>query len=127
MMAIRGLLLAQIAIFGSAALIHFGVLFDGYLDQAAGTAETVIAIVLLAGLLLTWSRSPWGRRGPIGAHAFALIGTLVGLSLTVLIGPRTALDIGYHLAMVAALMVGRVASVRGASAFVESSRSLEAR
>jgi hypothetical protein len=38
-----------------AALIHFGVLMTGYEHRRAGTAETVIGVVLLGALTL-WRR-----------------------------------------------------------------------
>src|SRR5438128_2240614 len=47
---IRLFMLLDGAAFASAALTHFGVLIDGYEHQKAGAAESVIAIVLLAGL-----------------------------------------------------------------------------
>jgi hypothetical protein len=110
---IRVLLLFEAATFLAAASIHFGALLEGYGHQKAGTAETVIALVLLAGLALTWSGSPWDRRGAVGAQAFATLGVLVGLfTIAVGVGPRTALDIGYHAAILAVLLVGLAAMVR---------------
>ena len=46
----------QAAAFSVAALIHSGRLIDGYRHQEARTAESVIAVVLLVGLALTWMR-----------------------------------------------------------------------
>jgi hypothetical protein len=42
--------------FSVAALIHFGFLIDGYQHHKAGTAESVIALVLFVGLALSWIR-----------------------------------------------------------------------
>jgi hypothetical protein len=42
----------EAAAFSVAAFIHFGVLVDGYRHQKAGTAESVIAVVLFVGLAL---------------------------------------------------------------------------
>jgi hypothetical protein len=64
------MLAMEAAIFFVAALVHFEVLFDGYLDREAGIAETVIGFVLLAclvmvavlltGLVMTWrARAPF--------------------------------------------------------------------
>ena len=67
-------------------------------EREAGTAETVIAVVLVAGLALTWIASPRPRRAAIGAQAFAILGALVGLfTIAVGVGPRTILDVAYHL------------------------------
>ena len=45
--AIRGFMVLQLAIFLAAASIHFGLLLEGYGHRVAGTAESVIAAVLL--------------------------------------------------------------------------------
>jgi heme A synthase len=113
---LRLLLLFEAATFAAAAAIHFGALIDGYGHRDAGTAETVIAIVLLAGLALTWSRPPWPRRAAIGAQAFAILGVLVGLfTIAVGVGPRTGPDVAYHLGILAVLVVG-LALARGGTA-----------
>jgi len=48
--AIRLFVLIEGAAFIAAALTHFGLLIGGYEHQKAGTAESVIGIVLLVGL-----------------------------------------------------------------------------
>lgn len=109
-------LLFEAATFVVAALIHFGALLEGYQHQQAGTAESVIAVVLLAGLALTWIGSPWARGAGIGAQAFAILGVLVGLfTISIGVGPRTALDIGYHVAILAVLIAGLATAVRASS------------
>lgn len=73
----------------------------------------MIAAVLLAGLALTWSRSPWALRAAIGAQAFAILGVLVGLfTIAIGVGPRTAPHIAYHLGILAVLIVGLALAVR---------------
>jgi hypothetical protein len=110
---IRLFLLFEGATFVAASLVHFGKLLEGYRHQQAGTAEAVIAAVLMAGLVLTWSPSPWARRAAIGAHAFAILGVLVGLfTIAVGVGPRTALDIAYHVGILAVLIVGLAIAIR---------------
>lgn len=67
---IRLFLLFEAAIFVAAALVHFGILTDGYEHQAAGVAESVIAFVLLTGLALTCIGPATKRRpGRSGAGA----------------------------------------------------------
>src|SRR3989442_3768128 len=60
--SIRTFLLVESATFLSAAALHFGVFVPGYAHGAASVAESVIAAVLLGGLLATWIR-PRAARG----------------------------------------------------------------
>ena len=115
MTRIRLFLLVEGASFASAALVHFGVLFEGTRHRKAGIAESVIAAVLLAGLALTWLRRAWTRSVGIAVQAFALLGTLVGVfTIAIGIGPRTNADVAYHVAVVAVLVCGLVVSARRA-------------
>jgi hypothetical protein len=110
------LLLLEAASFVTAALIHFGLLVRGYEHWKAGTAESVIATVLLAGLVLTFVRRGWTREVGLGAQAFALVGTRVGV-FTIIVGvcPRTVPDIIYHVAIVAVLAYGLLVASRTAA------------
>jgi hypothetical protein len=111
----RWFVLAEAASFATAALVHFGVLFHGYEHGKAGTAESVIAAVLLAGLALTWIRPASTRSAGLAVQAFALLGTLVGVfTIAVGVGPRTVPDVAYHVAIVAVLAWGLVAAARSA-------------
>jgi hypothetical protein len=101
----------EAAIFIGAALIHFEVVLDGYYDREAGIAESVIAIVLLAGLLTSLLRPAATRRAGIIAQGFALVGTFVGVTLLLTVGPRTTLDIVIHLVMVIVLVIGLLFTV----------------
>lgn len=111
--AIRLFVLCEGAAFVAAALTHFGVLFRGDEHERAGTAESVIGIVLLIGLALTWMR-PWSTRG-IGlvVQSFALFGTMVGIFTIVIgVGPRTTPDIVYHVSIVIVLLAGLAVALR---------------
>ena len=102
---IRAFMLVQAATFLLAATFHFGVLVQGYADSRAGIAESVIASVLLAGLIATWIRPAGIRRIGLAAQVFALAGTIVGLfTIAIGIGPRTVPDLVIHAAMVAELV-----------------------
>jgi len=108
---VRIFLLAQAAIFVVAVSIHFGWQFTGYQHRAAGTAESIIACVLITGLLLTWSR--WARVAAIAAQSFGVLGVLVGLfTIAVGVGPRTALDLAIHALMLVVLIAGLVVTVK---------------
>ena len=105
--ALRLFMLAEAATFIVAAAIHGGLLIRGYEHREARIAESVIAIVLLAGATLTWIRPASARAMGLGAQGFALLGTLVGvLTIAIGIGPRSALDIIYHVAIVGVLVWG---------------------
>lgn len=113
MTRIRLFVLLEGATFASAALVHFGVLLDGYQHRKAGIAESVIATVLLAGLALTWIRPAWTRTVGLAVQAFALLGTLVGVfTIAIGVGPRTVPDVAYHVAIVAVLAWGLVVAAR---------------
>src|SRR5256885_1263280 len=96
-----------------AALSHFGILVSGYEHRAAGTAESVIAGVLLVGLATTWVGPAFTRGIGLAAQTFALLGTLVGLfTIAIGVGPRTVPDLAYHVSIVAVLIWGLVVAKR---------------
>jgi hypothetical protein len=66
---IRGFLLVESAAFIAALLVHFGFVTTGYEHWKAGTAESVIAAVLLAGLAITWLRPGSAARSRRGCAA----------------------------------------------------------
>jgi hypothetical protein len=112
---IRTFLLVETIAFAAAALVHFGVLLDGYEHDEARIAESVIAIVLLGGLVLSLVRPELTRDAGIGAQGFALLGTLVGIfTIAVGVGPRTVLDVVYHIAIVGVLIWGLLVAIQGA-------------
>jgi hypothetical protein len=109
---IRRFLALEAAIFIVAALIHLEVIVDGYPDREAGTAESIIAVVLVGGLLASMLRPAVTRRAGLITQGFALAGTLIGVTLLFTLGPRTTLDVFIHLLMVVVLVVGLVVTVR---------------
>lgn len=113
---IQAFMMFEAATFIIAALVHFGVLVGGYEHQEAGVAESVIAVVLLGGLVLSWMRPGWTREAGMGAQGFALVGTLVGVfTIVVGIGPRTAPDIAYHIGIVGVLVWGLMVAMRAST------------
>lgn len=111
---IRTFMLVQAATFLLAATFHFGVLVQGYTAFQAAVPESIIASVLLMGLIATWIRPAAIRRIGLAAQGFALVGTFVGLFTIVIgIGPRTVPDIVIHAAMVAELVAGLTVAYRG--------------
>jgi hypothetical protein len=110
---IRLFLLIEGVSFLAAGLIHRGVLISGDAHQQASIAETSIAVVLLVGFGLTWIWPAHTRLIGLVAQAFALLGTLLGVfTIAIGVGPRTAPDLVYHLAILALLAWGLVVAAR---------------
>jgi hypothetical protein len=103
---IRRLMLTEIIVFIIAGLTHFEILFGGHDDPSAGTAETVLGIVLLAALLLGLARPEMAVDAALAGQLIALIGVFIGLFLVIVVGPRTVLDITYHSTMAVLLILG---------------------
>jgi len=104
---IRSLLMLEAAAFLVAASTHFGLLVDGYQHAKAGTAESVIGLVLAVCAVMTWARPDAVRSIGLMAQGFALFGTCVGLiSIGLGVGPRTVPDLVFHLSVVTVLIVG---------------------
>jgi hypothetical protein len=100
--------------FLTAALVHFGVLLRGYQHHPAGTAESVIGVVLLVGLVLSLLLPTATRAIGLAVQAFALLGTLVGIfTIVVGVGPRTLPDITYHAIIVIVLVAGLITAACG--------------
>jgi hypothetical protein len=73
----------------------------------------LIAAVLVAGLLLTWTPRPWSRRAVTAAQSFGIVGILVGLlTIVVGIGPRTMLDLALNAALLLTLIAGLAITVQ---------------
>ena len=106
---VRWCLAAEVLIFAVAALVHAGVLLTGYEHREARIAESVIGLVLLAGLLTTVAAPRFARRAGLGAQGFALLGTMVGLfTIAVGIGPRSVFDLVLHSTMIIVLVTGLI-------------------
>jgi hypothetical protein len=110
---VRRFLALEATAFLAAALVHGGVLVGGFEHRQAHTAESVIAAVLLAGLACSWLRSAWTRRAGLVVQGFALLGTLVGaFTIAIGIGPKTVLDIVYHVGLLVVLCWGLAVTAR---------------
>jgi hypothetical protein len=113
---IRLFMLFEAATFVVAALVHSGVLTQGYQHQEASTAEGIIAIVLLVGVALTWVRPAWTRQAGLAAQGLALLGTLIGVfTIAIGVGPRTVPDVVYHIGIVIVLIWGLIVAARAQS------------
>lgn len=108
---IRFFLSLQAALFAFAALAHFSVIGSRD-DLGAGTAESVIGVALLAGLAVSLASPGVTRTAALAAQGFALLGTLVGFTLVLTVGPTTAFDVSMHLSMLVALVTGLAVTTR---------------
>ena len=113
MSAIRSYMVVEAATFIVAAAIHGGVVISGYEHREARIAETAIAIVLLGGVALSSIRPALSRTAGLAAQGFALFWTLVGMGTIIAgIGPRTAPDVVYHIAILGLLVRGLLVAQR---------------
>ena len=104
---LRGFLLAEAGLLVAASLVHSGLMLQGHAHSQARIAEAVIAVVLLAAWALSFVWPMRTRQLALLAQAFALIGTLVGLSTIIIgIGPQSAPDKVFHFALLGLLLVG---------------------
>ena len=112
---VRAFLLIEAVAFLVAGAIHSGMFVAIDTHYQAATAESVIGVVLLVSFGLTWVWSAQTRLIGLLAQAFAAFGTMVGLfTIAVGVGPRSVGDIAFHLAILAVLGWGIVATARSA-------------
>jgi hypothetical protein len=103
----------QVLLFGAASFVHAGILATGYEHSRAATAEGVIAMVLLLGLILSFVRSLPARALLLSVQIFAFIGTLVGaFTIAIGVGPQTTGDIAFHGLLLILLVTGLVTAGR---------------
>jgi hypothetical protein len=98
---IRGFMLVEAATFAIAALVHSGLLLDGYTHREAAIAEGVVLLALALGLGLSWLYPAWTRALGAVAQSFALVGALVGIFFI-------AIDIAYYAGMALVVVVGMI-------------------
>jgi len=121
--AIRAFLVVEAASFAAASGVHHGLFVSGYQHEQAGIAEGLIAVVLVAGLILTWIGPLPARSIGLAAQGLALAGTLVGLfTIAIGVGPRTGPDLAYHATIVAVLVWGLVVTARAPTGTAEAPR-----
>jgi hypothetical protein len=112
---VRVFLLVEAIAFAAAALVHAGLVTDGHQHRQAMIAESVIAVILMLGLLASITSPPRSREAGLLAQGFALAGTCVGIFTMVIgIGPQSAFDVALHAGFVTLLTTGLTVVARGA-------------
>ena len=110
---VRAFMLFEAATYIVAALIDSGIFIAGYEHSAARIAESVIAVVLLAGVVSAWIRPVASRVTGLTARGFALLGTLAGVFTIIIgMGPRTVPDAVYHVCIIIVMVFGLVVTAR---------------
>jgi hypothetical protein len=95
-----------------AAALHAGIVIEGPFDSAA-LFETIIAVILVVGIGLTFLPEPWARWGALATLVVSAAGVAVGLFLVIRgAAPNSAPDIVYHVALMAWLLAGIVLAWR---------------
>ena len=103
------LLTLESVLFIIAALVHSGKLISGYKHHKARIAESVIAIVLLSGVVIGFIYPASSQAIGLTVQAFALSGTLVGLfTILIGVGPRSIPDYVFHILIIILLGIGLI-------------------
>lgn len=110
---LRWYLAVAAATFIAAALVHRGILLQGYQHARAFLAESIIAAVLLAGLVVSLVAPHRTRTAALAALGFALLGVIAGLiAITAGVGPQSTPDLVYHILIVLLLAAGLAEAAR---------------
>jgi len=110
---IRLFLSVEIIVFLAAALMHFGIIVKGHEHDKARIAETIIAVILFIGLLISYIFPERTRKSAIIVQGLALFGTFIGLfTIVVGIGPQSTPDYVFHTIMIFLLIAGLVVTKR---------------
>jgi hypothetical protein len=111
---IAALMVLEAASLAAASALHLSGLVHGhgaaFTETAAGIAEAVIGLVLLAGAVTLARRAIEGRSAALRATGFAIAGFIYGLSLTVRAGDVP--DITYHATVLPLLILTLVLILR---------------
>ena len=110
---IKLFLIIEILGFAGAALVHFGVFISGYEHEKARIAESVIALVLLIGLIIILFNPEKLKTTSYVVQGFALFGTLIRVFTIIIgVGPQTIPDKIYHVCISIILITGLILTTR---------------
>ena len=110
---IKIFLISEIIGFAGAALVHFGILINGYEHEKAGIAESVIALVLLIGFIIISLNPERLKITSYVVQGFALFGTLIGVfTMIVGVGPQSMPDKIFHVCISIILITGLILTAK---------------
>ena len=110
---IKFFLIIEILGFAGAALVHFGIFVNGYEHEKARIAESVIAIILLIGLIIILLNPERLKTTSYIVQGFALFGTLIGVfTIIVGVGPQSFPDKIYHVCISTILITGLILTAK---------------
>jgi hypothetical protein len=104
---IKIILAVEVIAFLAAASVHFGFFIHGYEHPKAPIAESIIAFVLLIGLIITFVKPSLMRKAGLAVQGFALLVTLIGLFTIIIgVGPQSLPDLIFHICIIFLLTCG---------------------
>jgi hypothetical protein len=107
-------LMVEVALFTFAALAHGGVIVTGYEFPKAAMAETVIAVILGAALIMSFVSPTTTRTVALITQGVALLAVVAGVVTIVMgISPQTLQNIVVHAVMLITLGLGFAVAQRG--------------
>jgi hypothetical protein len=110
-------LMVELALFTFAALVHGGVIPGAETYPRVAVVETVVAVVLAAGVLMSFVSPAQTRPVALFTQAVALLGVVVGV-VTIIMGlsPKTVGNIVVHAVMLITVALGFAVAKRGVEA-----------
>jgi hypothetical protein len=107
-------LMVEVALFAFAALAHGGVIVSGFENPKAALVETIIAVIIGAGLIMSFASPGSTRTVALITQGLALLGVAVGVVTIVMgISPQTIQNIVVHAVMLITLGLGFAVAQRG--------------
>jgi hypothetical protein len=107
-------LMVEVLLFSFAALAHGGVIMPGHENARLATIETVTAVVLGAGLIMSFVSPAQTRLVALVTQGLALLGVLAGgLLMVAALAPRGLADIVVLAIMLITLVLGLLVAKRG--------------
>jgi hypothetical protein len=113
---VKAFLLIEVVEFALASLLHRGLMSTRYAHARAAIAESVIALVLAAGLAVCVYAPARTRITALAAQTLALLGVCAGIVMIFIgAGPQTMLDYTIHAVLIVTWALGIAATRRVAA------------
>jgi hypothetical protein len=107
-------LMVEVLLFAFAALAHGGVIMPGHENTRAAALETVVAVVLGAGVIMSFVSPAHTRLVALITQGLALAGVIAGFVMVALaLAPRTFANLVVLAIMLITVMLGLVVAKRG--------------